>query len=182
MDKTGPQIAVSFLRKLRPFTEEWREVMVENYPFLQVKDEWTNELIESKSWIYLDDLPVGWVKAFGEQMCEELMNILRAHDYVEKYQIVQVKEKFGALCWYDNAHYDWEDYKKWYHKYEELSRYTCVDCGNLAEVIATGGWISPFCINCLDEMDRNIAHDLVCLIWIFILQEYLSMNIIRQRI
>lgn len=52
----------------------------------------------------LDSMPDGWRKAFGEQMCEELKNELLKFNYLDKYRITQIKEKFGTLRWYDEGY------------------------------------------------------------------------------
>ena len=48
----------------------------------------------------LDDMPDGWRLAFGEQMCEEVQQELEKFDFVNKYFIEQIKEKYGGLRWY----------------------------------------------------------------------------------
>lgn len=67
--------------------------LIEKYPWLQLKNIWNNGKLDTE-FTWLDDLPEGWRKAFGLQMVEELNNILREVDYQEKYQIVQIKEKW----------------------------------------------------------------------------------------
>ena len=55
--------------------------LVERYPFLALHNSWTGEVIEDydpeRDGTYLDEMPVGWKIAFGEQMCEELRNELK---------------------------------------------------------------------------------------------------------
>lgn len=94
-------------------------------------------------------MPEGWYKAFGEQMIDELNNLLEKWCFVEQYQIIQIKEKFGELRWYDNGipQYMYEEYYKWLDKYEELSRNTCIACGNKATHMQKG-WIVPLCNRC----------------------------------
>lgn len=96
----------------------------------------------------LDSMPDGWRKAFGEQMCQEIMDELVAHNLVDEYRILQIKEKYGALCWYDNG------FTKHgfdiINKYKRLSERTCIRCGAPATRI-TMGWISPYCDNCCPD-------------------------------
>lgn len=50
------------------------------------------------------NLPPGWVKAFGVDMCEEIRLALeRGNISPESYKIRQIKTKFGWLCWYDEG-------------------------------------------------------------------------------
>ena len=67
--------------------------LIEKYPWLQIRNVWTNEKLDSE-FTWFDDLPEGWKKAFGLQMVEELDRILRKADYQNKYQITQIKEKW----------------------------------------------------------------------------------------
>lgn len=67
--------------------------LIERYPWLQIRNVWTNEKLDSE-FTWFDDLPEGWRKAFGLQMIEELDRILRKADYQNQYQITQIKEKW----------------------------------------------------------------------------------------
>lgn len=51
----------------------------------------------------LDDMPNGWRIAFGDQMVEEIHQELIKYNYVNDYKVVQIKEKYGGLRWYDNG-------------------------------------------------------------------------------
>ena len=136
--------------------KEW----VAKYPFLRIKDNsvypWLNTEEIEEHW--LDDIPVGWINAFGEQMCDELSEALG--EYIHDWIIAQVKEKFGELV----IHYYFTD-KDWprqecseinniikkiediLSKYSKISSQTCVKCGSPATHFSTG-WILPYCDNC----------------------------------
>ena len=47
-------------------------------------------------------MPMGWRRAFGEEMCEEILQVLIKYDCVDLYRITQIKEKYGTLRWYCN--------------------------------------------------------------------------------
>lgn len=97
----------------------------------------------------LDFMPEGWRKAFGIQMCKEIKSVLKKHKgALKNYRIVQIKEKFGGLRWYDNA--NTKEIQEIIRKYEEISFKTCINCGEPAECISTG-WISPYCNKCKIE-------------------------------
>lgn len=98
-------------------------------------------------------MPVGWRKAFGEKMCEEIMDELVAHDSVDSYRVTEIKEKYAELRWYD-----WNSTDKIQNeiipKYTELSRRICIRCGEPATKISMG-WISPYCDKCAEELSRD---------------------------
>ena len=146
--------------------------LCEKYPFLIPRNVWSGmriteaqnggywpgdpDAVPEYDWEYtaLDDLPRGWRIAFGEQICEDLkQELLRAGgtEALDKYMIVQIKEKYGSLRFYDNGNTD-----HWYNeilpKYEELSSRTCIHCGKPAKFISTG-WISPWCEDCAKEIN-----------------------------
>lgn len=103
----------------------------------------------------LDEMPHGWRKAFGEQMCEEIRNAILESGTAEDlndYRIVQIKEKYGQLRWYD----DWTNdaIEAVIDKYTALSEQTCIRCGKPATKVSTG-WISPFCDDCATELGKN---------------------------
>ena len=55
--------------------------LLRRYPFLRAKD-WHGNPIKGDDFTFLDDIPKGWVKLFGIQMCEDLRNsLLRTGDF-----------------------------------------------------------------------------------------------------
>ena len=100
----------------------------------------------------LDGMPRGWKKAFGVQFCKELKAALLeeggGRKRLRQYGLDQVKEKFGALCWYDHGGNEQTD--KVVAKYEFISEHTCIVCGKPADYI-TRGWIEPYCKDHLPE-------------------------------
>ena len=94
----------------------------------------------------LDDMPDGWRIAFGEQMCQDIMDALEDSNTVKSYGIDQIKEKFGFLCWYDHGGTK-KIRDEIVPKYEDMSIRTCISCGQPAEYVS-GGWISPWCTDC----------------------------------
>lgn len=127
--------------------------LCERYPFLKYHSQFGNEELSGYDYdfTYLDDMPKGWKKAFGIQMCEELRDILIEGNYLDEYQVFQVKEKYGCLRWYDNGVPEsiWDKYRDWLNKYEDLSEKTCVGCGKPA-TMRTDGWVSPWCDECYE--------------------------------
>lgn len=137
--------------------------LCEHYPFLIPRHIWTDKVmweVSKLDWRYtvpysytlLDTMPKGWREAFGEQMCEEIREALIKENYLYEYRVVQIKEKYGQLRWYDNGApsevYDIID------KYTKISECTCICCGRPATKISIG-WISPYCNNCAKQLENG---------------------------
>ena len=135
--------------------------LVEKYPFLIIRTDWytgkpvpEDEINYEYTW--WDDIPEGWAKAFGIQMCDELLEILKEGNCLNDYRIVQIKEKFKQLRWYDNGvPLEIRDkYYAWLRKYEDLSEVTCISCGAPA-THETKGWILPVCESCYNKIENK---------------------------
>lgn len=139
---------------------EENKKLVERYPFLIVRNRFTMEIVDGYDFSFteLDALPHGWSIAFGMRMLEELRTILEKADYVEKYRITQIKEKYGFLHWYDCGvpRSIGDEYNQWQNKYVKLSKETCIRCGEKAEYVSLG-WISPYCCTCKKELENKIC-------------------------
>lgn len=100
-----------------------------------------------------DDIPAGWRKAFGIQMCEEIKKELKRYKYLHKYRITQIKEKYGTLHWYDYGSPG--DVGKIIMKYEYISKYTCVHCGRIATACTpVEYYASPYCDDCFPKSSK----------------------------
>lgn len=130
------------------------KALIERFPFLMPRNRWTDKIPENFDYSYteLDAMPDGWRKAFGEQLCEELRAELVRADYLDKYRITQIKEKYGSLRWYDLGCTK-RMLREIIPKYESLSARICIQCGKPATKISTG-WISPYCDTCADKIGR----------------------------
>lgn len=130
-------------------TIEENKALISRFPFLLPRNCFTDEVVKGYDYSFteLDNMPDGWRKAFGEQMCQEIYDDLVAADLLDKYRILQIKEKYGALRWYGNLYTDKMIHEILPH-YETLSMHTCIRCGATATRM-TMGWISPYC----DEHD-----------------------------
>ena len=136
---------------------EENKKLIERYPFLQCRNDWTGEIIEGYEYTYLDDLPEGWAKTFGLYLCEDLREALIAADFLNEYRVVQVKEKFGSLRWYDNGYPRDSNVGKVIRKYETISEHVCVICGKPDVKMVYSGWISPYCEDC---WNKGLDHQL----------------------
>lgn len=135
---------------------EHNKQLIKKYPFLLPHSRWTGEVPSDYDYSYteLDDMPDGWRKAFGEQMCDEIEKELEKHNLQEKYRIAQIKEKYGTLRWYDFGATE-KILKEIIPKYEKLSAHTCINCGKPATKV-TLGWISPYCDDCCPKRGRSV--------------------------
>lgn len=145
-------------------SKEYNRELCERYPFLIPANRFSGKRITEGAgfwpgspdsvpeWDYesteLDEMPEGWRIAFGEQLCAELKAELEKAGLLDSYRIVQIKEKFGSLRWYDNA--TSPELLAIIRKYTEISARTCVICGKPATRI-TMGWIAPFCDACCPD-------------------------------
>ena len=137
------------------YTEEF--VVNKWYNFWYKVITWFDEKVLDKifflpSYTELDAMEPGWRKAFGIQMCKEIKAELKKHKFLYKYRIVQIKEKFSGLRWYDAGVP--KDSKIWdiINKYEGISMKTCGQCGKPATKMSTG-WIYPYCDDCIGDRD-----------------------------
>lgn len=117
----------------------------------------------------LDAMDKGWRKAFGIDICKEIKlalirtvideeniskkNIfkyfkayLKGIKLLYSYRIMQIKEKYGGLRWYDA--WSPKSVQDIIDKYEDISFKTCISCGKPATKMTTG-WISPYCDDCI---------------------------------
>ena len=97
---------------------EYNKALCEEFPFLIPSNRWSGiKITEAQNGGYwpgspddipdydytyteLDDMPTGWRLAFGLDMCREIKEELIKFDYLDKYRITQIKEKYGSLRWY----------------------------------------------------------------------------------
>ena len=121
--------------------------LIEQYPFLQPRNVWTDEIPEDFDYNYtrLDEIPDGWREAFGIELCEELRGVLEETNYLEKFRFSQIKEKYGRLCLYNFGAP--EEVYSVIRKYCNLSERTCICCGKPATMMTTD-WITPRCDAC----------------------------------
>ena len=93
-------------------------------------------------------MPDGWRKAFGEMMCEEIKQELVRCDYLDEYMIIQIKEKYASLRWYDNGTPIGCKVLEIIDKYSVLSENICMICGKPDVPITGDVWFYPLCEKC----------------------------------
>ena len=154
-------ILIKYLGENAMVIEEIRKYnkqLIAKYPWLLPRNRWTGEVIEDYDYSYteLDDMPDGWRAAFGEQMCEEIqqeLNMMEPYQAAD-FRIVQIKEKYGMLCYYTN--WTTKEIDAIINKYEKLSEHTCISCGAPATKISIG-WISPWCDKCAEKLHAKFV-------------------------
>lgn len=102
-----------------------------------------------------DCIPYGWRKRFGVQLCRELKEALKKNpdkSYRKSFRIMDIKEKWGVLNIYCNSYSP--EVSRVIRKYEYLSKFVCIDCGEDATK-KTLGWVSPYCNRCLEKNHEN---------------------------
>lgn len=136
--------------------QEYNKALIAKYPFLLPRNRWTDEALKDYDYIYteLDEMPDGWRIRFGEEMVEEISQELKKYNFEDKYRILQIKEKWGGLRWYDIGWPQGSQIGRIVAKYENLSHKICIKCGDLA-VYESQGWISPYCANCANEENET---------------------------
>jgi hypothetical protein len=129
--------------------EDWisrqtRKHMIEEYPYLQPRDMFTDKIPKSYDYDYINgehDLPEGWLELFL-QCCEDIKEPLTNAGCLDKFRFTQIKEKFGMMRLYTiSAPREVQDIIS---KYEFLSQQVCCECG-MPAVVLTTDWVYPYC-------------------------------------
>ena len=143
-------------------TKQQNQKLIERFPFLLPNcgrdDRGRLSPVFDFSFTELDFMPEGWRIAFGEQMCEEIKEALLSSGTSKgeglaalyNYRILEIKEKYGQLRWYDTGGVD-----EITDKYLELSEKTCVECGKLATRWSTH-WVCPYCDDCGPTYEKYV--------------------------
>lgn len=135
--------------------------LLKQYPWLQPRNRFTDELIPNDdNHTELDEMPEGWRIAFAEEMCKEIHEVLLKTNSVDSYRVLQVKEKYGRLCWYHTFAPD--ELEPIINKYEEISKKTCIVCGRPATKIHKN-WIGPLCDECVKKALKNLEKQFISL-------------------
>lgn len=130
---------------------DYNKKLCQRFPFLIPRNRFTNNIVDGYAYHYteLDSMPYGWRKAFGEQMCEEIREELLKYDALDKYRILQIKEKYGSLRWYDGGSTE-KITREIIPKYENMSTQICINCGEKA-VYTNMDFGIPLCKECYES-------------------------------
>ena len=133
--------------------------LIGRYPWLLPRNRWTDKVPKNYDYTYTEAycFPAGWRKAFFTEMHEELREELIRCNYLDKFRITQIKEKYGRLCYYTKGIPVDCRVDEIIHKYEHLSKYICIECGKLGVPnIPVNGWYSPTCEHCYNKKIASI--------------------------
>lgn len=122
--------------------------LIDRYPWISPVN-WHWKRIPSYDFTMYDDVPKGWKRAFGKIMLEEYREALIRCNYLDKFQWIQVKEKYGTLRLYSNAAP--KEVSDLESKYDHISGYFCIECGRMNVPVLTGGWVEPLCEDCYNK-------------------------------
>lgn len=145
-------------RQKKKKLKQYNMRLCERYPFLIPRNRFTDKVVEHYdfTWTELEDMSPGWKKAFGLMMCEEIRDVLIESDYLYKYRISQIKEKYAQLRWYDYGAP--EGVHDIIRKYEYISQFICQYCGKLDTPTLTEGWLEVICKDCYDKRKKIVRY------------------------
>lgn len=137
--------------------QEVTRALIERYPFLAPRNVFTGELEEDYDYSYIFplEIPRGWNRLFL-QLCEDIRQPLIDADYLDKFSLLQVKEKFNRLEVYHSGAP--EGIQEIIDKYNVMAQYVCVNCGRPAEY-ETSGYIASYCLDCFKDFVRHEKGD-----------------------
>lgn len=132
--------------------------LIERYPFILPQHSLSGAHSIGFESIVLDDMPVGWRTAFGEDLCKEIMEELVRNNCVDSYQVLQIKEKYGELRWYSQGGTE-RIHREIVPKYENMSRRICIQCGQPATFVSKS-WVAPWCNFCAEQFHQHNCVDI----------------------
>lgn len=136
------------LAKRRKAEKLRNKKLIARYPWIRPVD-WNWNRIKSYSFTMYDDVPEGWRRAFGRIMLEDYREVLLRHGFINEFQWIQVKEKYGTLRLYSNGAPD--EVLELEHKYDYVSGHICINCGRINVPTLTDGWVEPLCRECYNK-------------------------------
>lgn len=127
--------------------------IVKRYPWLLPRNVWDDKLPDDYDYSYslADCLPDGWRKAFFTEMHEEIRRELIRCNYLKDFRVMQIKEKYARLCYYEAGHPIECNISDIIRKYEHISQYVCIDCGKIDVPVVDDGWLTPICEKCYNK-------------------------------
>ncbi len=137
---------------------EENKKIIEKYPFLAFHN-YDGSIDYEATWY--DSMPRGWRIAFGDLMMDDVKACLEKANYVDKFCIEDIKEKYGELRFYyggvPSRIYDELD--TIVETYSALSYNICIECGEIDVPSFKRGWIEPICLKCYSSLAKNKGLD-----------------------
>lgn len=123
--------------------------MCVRFPFLRPKTGYFGQ------YCWYRNIPIGWRKAFGIQLCKEIKSALKRSN-CKIFVITDVKEKFGSIRIYFYG--GTKEIHDIINKYDYISFHTCIECGRIATK-RSKGYILPYCDDCgKEKLDYDIYY------------------------
>lgn len=108
--------------------------------------------------IIRNDIPEGWVIAFGDLLLEDLEKVIK-EDGLVNFEIAQAKEKFGELRIYTNNSN--QKARDIISAYSALSGNICAVCGRPDVPMTRSDWVYPCCSDCWKKFSDNKYEDYI---------------------
>lgn len=126
--------------------------LCEEMPFLIPRNRWTDKIDDDYDYSYTELDEEGW-RELELEFFREITPLLKKANYLDKYRIMDSKEKWGEWRLYENGlpKEIFEEYNNILDKYVELSRHTCIYCGDRNAKMTYCGWIFPCCKSCWEK-------------------------------
>ena len=129
--------------------------LISKYPWLRAVDWYSMTPMPDPNYDFCsiwDDLPRGWVQAFGRQMCDELEEEFEKYNAQNILYVEQAKEKYGGMRLYMSTVGEAQGI---IDKYEAISESICVRCGRPHTPMLALSWISPYCKTCFEYYQKK---------------------------
>jgi len=121
------------------------ERYLNEYPWLKTENLYTGKVDEN--YCALDDLPEGWVKAFGDMFVKELDVAIKKANLSDEFYVEQAKEKYGCMRFYESTSN--HEIREIIERYSVISENVCAICGRPdTPLLDKIPWIQPICKNC----------------------------------
>ena len=133
-------------------TIEENKKLCEEFPFLIPRNRFTDKIPEDYDYTYTELMEDGW-KKLQIDFFREVKPLLIKANFLDKYRIMDNKEKWGFWHLYDNGlpKEIFQEYNDILRKYENLSKHTCIYCGDENAKMTYCGWIFPCCKKCWES-------------------------------
>ena len=131
--------------------QELDEKLVKKYPKIFVD---RHENIKNTAMCWGFECSDAWYFLI-DNLCEHIQSYIDNNKHLNITQVVaiQVKEKYGTLRWYYHGGNEYIDGMVSHTKY--LTGKICADCGSMADIGYTLGWITYLCRNCFTNTARK---------------------------
>lgn len=143
-------------RQQKKRTKMQNKKLIKRYPFLLPRNCWTGKVVDDYDYSYTeyDCIDIGWRKAFGKLLLEDLREACIKTNYLYELRLEQIKEKYGQLRIYTNAAP--QEIHDVIRKYEFISEYVCIHCGKPEAIVVNNyGWMLPLCKDCWNASNKR---------------------------